>query len=51
MRLDEDLFTDYMDSEKYDDTISFNRDVGINSDVKGTPSFAVVGPSRQELIS
>ena len=41
-----------MDSEKYDDTISFNRDVGINSGVKETPSFVVVGGlNGQKLIS
>ena len=51
MRLDEDSFVDCMDSEKYDDAISFNRDVGINSGVKGTPSFVVVGHSGQKLIS
>ena len=49
--LDEDSFADCMDSEKYDDAIAFNLDVGITAGVKGTPSFVVVGPSGQELIS
>jgi len=39
LRLDEDTFADCMDSEKYDDAISFNRDTGINSGFKETPSF------------
>ena len=51
MGFDEDSFADCMDPEKYDDAISFNRDVGINSGVKGTSSFVVVGPSGLELIS
>jgi len=40
-----------MDFEKYDDAISFNHDVGINSGVKETPFFVVVGLNGQKLIS
>jgi len=48
--LDEDSFTDCMDSGRYDEAVLLNLEIGIANGVKGTPSFVVVGPHGQEFI-
>lgn len=41
-----------MDSGKYEQSVVFNLEEGINNGIQATPSFIVVGPdAQQERIS
>ena len=46
--LDKDVFSSCMESGKYDESVVFNLEEGINNGVKGTPSFIVVGPNGEK---
>lgn len=41
--LDTDMFNKCLDSGKYSDRVSYNKEVGISAGVKGTPTFFIVG--------
>lgn len=42
--LDKAQFNDCLDSGKYSDRVSYNKQVGISNGVEGTPTFFIVGP-------
>ena len=42
--LDTTQFNECLDSGKYSDRVSYNKQVGISNGVEGTPTFFIVGP-------
>ncbi len=44
LELDLEMFDECLDSGKYSDRVSYNTQVAISNDVKGTPHFFIVGP-------
>ena len=46
--LDKDAFSNCMESGKYNESVVFNLEEGINNGVKATPSFIVVGPDGEK---
>ncbi len=50
LELDTDSFASCMDSKKYEKSIVFNLEEAINSGIKSTPSFIIVGADGQETI-
>lgn len=47
LKLDDTQFNECLDSEKFADRVSFNKQVGIDNEVSGTPTFFVIGPDGQ----
>jgi len=47
LKLDESQFNDCLDSEKYVDKVSFNKQVGTDNGVSRTPTFFVIGLDGQ----
>ena len=42
--LDSEMFDECLDSEKYSDRVSYNKEVATSNDVEDTPHFFIVGP-------
>ena len=42
--LDSEMFDECLDSGKYSDRVSYNKEVATSNDVEGTPHFFIVGP-------
>ena len=42
--LDTMAFNECLDSEKYNDKVAHNKQVGISQEVEGTPTFFIVSP-------
>ncbi len=50
--LDTNQFNTCLDSGKYSDRVSYNREVGLSKGVQGTPTFFIIGPAgtMQEIV-
>ncbi len=50
--LDTNQFNTCLDSGKYSDRVSHNREVGLSKGVQGTPTFFIIGPAgtTQEIV-
>lgn len=50
--LDTNQFNTCLDSGKYSDRVTHNREVGLSKGVQGTPTFFIIGPSgaMQEIV-
>lgn len=48
--LDMNLFDDCLDSGKFEKRVSFNTKQAIQNNVKGTPTFIIVGPNNNQKV-